>query len=199
MKRNFGMLAVLLTVISTSLFAADKKDDNAKVGIVANTAIPVYNLVYEGESAGNVKVKIYDADGRIILTDFFKSEGKFVKPYNFKNLAAGNYTFEVTGADFELTEEVVFNANTVKKASNVQAKLVKSNNFKKFSLIVYGEEVAPVTVSIFNKDNELVFVKTVDMDDNFFQVYNLEQLRTDNVTVLVSTEGRSLTEEVFTF
>jgi hypothetical protein len=51
-----------------------------------------------------IKVNIYNKDGKLVLKENFKSEKSFSKVYNFRNMAYGTYTMEIINSS---TEKVI--------------------------------------------------------------------------------------------
>jgi hypothetical protein len=54
-----------------------------------------YHLIYTSVEASDVTVTILNKDNGIIFKETIKKSEGFIRPYNFKNLPEGKYTFKI--------------------------------------------------------------------------------------------------------
>src|SRR5690349_167346 len=92
MKSKFTSLVFVMAMITTAVLA----ESPASLTIVpAPTSGSVYNLYYKAEDAGRVKVTIYNSTNQVVFTEAISHTSSFKRPYNFCELAEGEYTIIV--------------------------------------------------------------------------------------------------------
>lgn len=70
---------------------------------------PVTTITYRLESAGRVKINIYDARGRLvrILSDEYQAAGKYSIAFDASDLASGAYFYTLRSGDFAATKKMI--------------------------------------------------------------------------------------------
>lgn len=98
-------IAVVALFVGTALASGDESKKSSRVGIVP-VKNETFNLIYGGADESGVKIEIVDMQGHTIRTDKIKSNGGFMKPYNFAKVEEGTYTIKITDKFGETTKEV---------------------------------------------------------------------------------------------
>ena len=167
MKTKSLLIAVLL--MASAALSAVGKEDPRKTGmaIVPVKGSEVFKVIYKGESAGKVKLNIYNAASQVIFSETFNGVDGFIIPVNFKGLQFGEYTIELIDANGKKLEKITFSPNKATNAVHV-SKIAGDN---KFLLSVANATDSKVTVKIYDAQNNLVHTETKAISGNFAQVY----------------------------
>ena len=196
MRKKTTLLAVLITLMSTSLFASNDRGEvkeNAQPIVRPTSKKSVYQVVYQSAHKGAVTVNILDANGKVIMVDRIinDSEG-FMRPYNFASLAEGNYQIEVK----DHTGRVVLPLNHTVAVAPVKVK-IQALDTKKFQLVMVGQSSGGLQVEIKDNNNRIVYSDYIQTSSSFSKVYNLSQLQADNFTFEVKNNNKVITSEQF--
>ena len=197
MKKTMKSLLLMMILFPGYLMAGgvDGMDPAESSKLVATPNEPVVKLFYQGEKKGKVTVRIFDANNTLVHTDKIFNKNGFVRPYNFKELIAGKYRFEITDAN-GMTEKVLdYNLQ-----ENVENKIIRANlspidtQESKLKLDVLGVINEAVFVRILDNEDE-IFAETIDVGQSFSRVYNLEKLKGREVSFEISTEDKLLLKQ----
>ncbi len=170
MKTKSLFFAAFVLVSSLAVAAGKDEPRNIGMAIIPVKGSETYKVIYKGETAGKVRLNIYNSASRIILTETFNSTQGFIVPVNFAGLEAGEYTIELIDATGKKVEKVVYGA---KKASDKIAHI--SNIDKKngkFLLSVVNPAAGEVNVKIYEGDI-LVHNQSRVVNGDFALVYKL--------------------------
>jgi hypothetical protein len=63
--------------------------------VVTKYEASLYKLVYRSEEASDVVITILNKDEKVVFMEVIKKSDGFVRPYNFKKLPVGQYTFRI--------------------------------------------------------------------------------------------------------
>ncbi|MFZ6014202.1 MAG: T9SS type A sorting domain-containing protein [Bacteroidota bacterium] len=171
MKIKSLLIAALVTITSIASFAG--KDEPRKTGLAV---VPVkgsesFKVIYRGETAGKVKLNIYNATGQTILSETINGVEGFICPVNFRGLASGEYTIELVDASGKKSEKI----NFIKKQSIRHIHVSKlTNDEAKFLLAVANSGDELINVRIYDAQNNLVHTESKQISGDFAQVYKLE-------------------------
>jgi hypothetical protein len=196
MRKKATLLAVLIAVMSTSLFASNDRGDvkentNALVRVTGKKA--VYQVVYQSTHKGTVTVNIVDAKGNVIMVDrISNAEDGFMRPYNFSSLAEGNYQIEINDHNGKVVLPL---AHTVASAP-VRVK-IEAIDAKKFQLVMVGQPANGLQVDILDNNNRVVYSDFISAQSSFSKVYNLSQVQSENFRFEVRSEQKVITTEKF--
>lgn len=196
MRKKSTLLAVLITLMSTSLFASNDRGEvkeNAQPIVRATAKKSVYQVVYQSSHKGAVTVNILDANGKVIMADRIinDSEG-FMRPYNFSSLAEGEYQIEVK----DHAGKVVLPLNHSVAAAPVKVK-IEALDAKKFQLVMVGQSSGGLQVEIMDNNNRVVYSDYIQTSSSFSKVYNLSQLPAENFKFEVRNNNKVITSEKF--
>jgi hypothetical protein len=180
MKKIF---LVLLAFCSFAGVVNANVEDDAKspLGMAVMKNGSTFKVFYKGDKTTTVKVTIFNADRKAVFTDVIKNISNFVRPYNFSNLAEGEYTIEVSDGFETRTEKVNYHTGAVQKLVNIKP---LAGADKKYILTVTGQADSQesVKIKIYSGDG-LIYDKSEEFSGTFGKVFTL-----NNVTGKVSFE-----------
>ena len=176
MKNKFLSL-VALVLISNIAFASNPKSDKPEAGsrmavLSKGATVKVY---YRGEALNRVTVRIYNAEGRIVMQDNLGVLDNFVRPYNFSNLEEGAYTIELSDDSGKQIKQVSYVINN--KKTEKSARLIKVTGAEgKYILMVPGAAQDRIHIRITDNYDRLVYEGDEELSGNFAQVYNVSKI-----------------------
>lgn len=170
-------------LVSSLAVAAGKDEPRIGMAVVPVKGSETFKVIYKGESAGKVRLNIYNSASRIILTETFASTQGFIVPVNFAGLEAGEYTIELIDAAGKKVEKVFFGA---KKASEKIAHIsnIDKKNGKFLLSVVTPADGQQINIKIYDGEN-LIHSETKVVTGDFATVYKLNPAAT-SVTFEVS-------------
>ena len=180
------MVALAIVAGSTSGAIAQKK--SIKLDPVTKD---LYRLTYINRGKCNIKVEVLDRNGIKLLSEQINQKKSFTKPYSFSNLEFGEYSFKVIDAEGEYITKV-------KRSEDVfMVARIKKLGEEKAEVIVRGEFMEPVSVNIFDKNNVLLFDDYIDRERGFSRVYDLSNVKAEDLTIKVVAENNLLATAEF--
>jgi hypothetical protein len=177
MKTKSLFFAALVLMSSVVALAAGK-DEPRRTGmaVVPVKGSEVFKVIYKGETAGKVKLNIYNAEDKVIMAEVFNGVDGFICPLNFAGLQHGEYTIELIDAAGKKVEKIVHGTKKATKFVHV-SKLI--NQEGKYLLSVVGTAGnEPINVKIFDAKNNLIHSETKEANGDFAQVYKLNSVST---------------------
>jgi hypothetical protein len=159
-----------MTAVAT--FGSDEPK-KAGVAVVPMKGTGVVKVIYKSETAGKVKVNVYDAKNEMVYTEGFSETDGFILPLNFGKIGYGEYTFEIVDASGKRAEKVIF--EQAKSVDNIRiAKLDAGQG--RFLVAVRSIKNEKITVRIFDNYNNLLHNEVRSINGDFAQVYNVKNL-----------------------
>lgn len=131
-----------------------------------------FKIIYKSESAGRVKLNLYDVKRRLIFTESSMTDG-FIRPLNFNGLDAGKYTVELVDGLGKKVETIDFQPKKESKFFHV-SKLLKEDG-KFLVAIVNNSSNENVTIRIYDSASNLVYSEQKEISGNFAQIYTVKQ------------------------
>jgi len=196
MKMTKKPIAVLLIVFSTAFSTMGSVtvdgDTGTNVLVSGKKGTAVYNLTYMDDTAGNLKVTIMDEAGYVVYTEYIKYQKSFVKPFNLRNLPAGNYKFVIKNGE-DVYEELIAHQLTIPEFDISAERLADAGKIK---LTVKGQEMLPLTVRIFDADQELVYSKSVKSEKSFFQIYDISKVKAEQAVTIEIFHDTKMLEKI---
>ena len=191
-------MAVLLTVISTVSFAftgTTEISETSKFQVVENTDSR-YDLYYVSESFDNVTVRILGENGKLINTDKLASVKAFKRTYNLKGLPYGNYKIEVRNGEGKASQAIFHNPSNVVNLHAIVGQLPNQNKFKLF--VAPSAANKKIEVKIVDSKGQVLKTESISASEGFSKVYDLNQVKSDQVTFRLSngTEKSSFTRNL---
>jgi hypothetical protein len=174
MKTKSLFFAALILVSAVASAAGKDEPRRTGMAIVPVKGSEVFKVIYKGESAGKVKLNIYNSNAQLILTETFNGTDGFICPLNFAGLDAGVYTIELVDAAGKKAEKISF--NTVKSSKHVHVSKL-NNAAGKYLLSVMSTSTSSdeINVKIYDSKNNLVHSETKEVKGDFAQVYKLKE------------------------
>ena len=86
MTAKIALLSIFSLTLFTSVLAVDP------VTVTPSANAETYKLTYQGDETGKVTVSILDENNRTVFTEVLRDVTSFVRPYNFSELAEGQYS-----------------------------------------------------------------------------------------------------------
>ena len=184
----------LLSMATFTLSAADPGDKELKVQVLTK-ADQTFKVIYEAEEKSAVAVTIYDAKRKRIFSDIITNTDGFSKPYNFSNLPEGKYTFEIESNGVKSVEVV----DNHKRASRpaMKALVIPLAETGKFQLMVMSNHMQPVNISILDKNGKELHKESVDAEETFGKVYDLNEIRSSEARFVVTAADHVLKDKSF--
>jgi hypothetical protein len=175
-----SLFIAAFVMISAVVSAVGKDEPTSKAGLVV---VPVkgsevFKIIYKGETAGRVKLNLYNASNQVVFSEIMTNVEGFIRPLNFKGLAFGEYTLELIDATGKRTEKIAYTA------SRAVIRVARLGNEGKFLLAIANSSATKLNVKIFNAQNDLIHTETRELKGDYAQVYKVTN--TEEVTFEVS-------------
>ena len=132
----------------------------------------VFKIMYKEETAGKVKMSIFNENGSEVFSEIFKDVKSFARPLNFVGMEQGEYTIELVDNNGKKIEKI----NYFIEPSLKNVHLTKIANESKYLLAVTNVGTEQITVKIFDSTDQLVLDETMQSNKGFAQVYNMKNL-----------------------
>lgn len=151
----------------------------------------LYRLTYIHQGKCNLKVEVVDANGKKLLSEQIDQKKSFTKPYSFKNLEQGEYSFVVTDNEGVYVSKINRNSDYNMTAD------IRLLDDDKAKVIVKGSFMEPVYVNILDKHGLLIFDDYIEHERSFSKVYDLSKIDSDHVEIVVVTQEKLLAKREF--
>jgi len=182
MKTKSLFIAALVVVsASVAAFGKEEPTSNKGLAVVPGKGAEVFKVIYKGETAGRVKLNVYNTQSKLVFSEVINGTDGFIRPLNFTGLEHGEYTIELIDASGKKTEKVSYN-KPVKK--NVHISKI-ANEEGKFLVAVSGKGSEVVNVNIYDASNNLVHSESKIVNGDFAQLYTVKNI-TGTLTFEVS-------------
>lgn len=165
-----SLFIAALVMISAVVSAVGKDEPTSKAGlaIVPVKGSEVFKIIYKSETAGRVKLNLYNASNQVVFSEtLLKVEG-FIRPLNFKGMAFGEYTLELIDATGKRTEKIVYTS------SKSVIRIARLGGEGKFLLAIVNANSTELSIKIFNADNDLIHEEIREIKGDFAQVYKIK-------------------------
>jgi hypothetical protein len=142
----------------------------------------VFTVFYQRPEAGKVKLSIYDKQNVLVFKEILSTTGSFKRPYNFSELAKGEYTIVLEDKNGRQEEKVNYQSHSplsfikVSKAADQKDKYV-------LNVVTTGSEV--VSVKIFDSLKGMIHEKEITVDGSLGLLYNLSQVKSSDSAVVI--------------
>jgi len=183
MKIKSFFVAALIMASTVSLVAADAPSTG--IAVVPGKVSEIFKVIYKSENAGKVKVNLYNANAKMIMSETFTNVDGFILPINFKGLEYGEYTIEVIDAQGKKSEKVTY----APFKSNKVVHVTKLSGEGKYLLSVVRAANERVIVKIYNAKDELIHRDAQTVEGDFAVVYKLDNKSTSYTFELADSNG----------
>ncbi|HYF68549.1 MAG TPA: hypothetical protein VD884_10450 [Ohtaekwangia sp.] len=193
MKTKSLFLAALVTL--SAVVSAVGKDEprTAVLAVVPQKGSEVFKVIYKSEAQSRIKMNIYNAAAQLIYTESFTGIDGFIRPVNFSQLSAGEYTIEMIDAVGKTTQKI--NYAPVKPApKNIHISSIGKDD-QKFLVSVADAGEETITIRIYDNLSNLIHAEKQKVNGDFAQVYVVKS--TGNVTIEVSDEAGNIKSNRF--
>lgn len=172
MKTTSLFIAALVVVVSTA-FGKEEPSSSKGLAVVPVKGSEVFKVIYKGETAGRVKLNLYNVEGEIVFAETFSGTEGFIRPLNFKGLEAGEYTVELVDATGKKTERISYKKQAPAKSVHVSKVTAEAG---KYLLAVAGAGSQEIRVNIYDGANNLVHSETKVVAGDYAQLYSLKNV-----------------------
>jgi len=189
MKKTLSIFVVLISMGSV-VFAGGIDDPKAssKIAIVKKDENH-FRLIYKSNKISNVEVAIYNDHNQLQFSEVIRKVDGFVRPYDFSQLANGNYRIVVKNQSEDLTESVKLTT----KASALMAQVVKVKGAEnKFLLMVSDKNSSFVTVQVMGNINVTMYEKRESINGELAKLFSFEGINTVHTFLVTDEEGHTL-------
>jgi hypothetical protein len=192
MQLKFNTFVIALVMLSTFAMA----DAPAPIKVVAASG-NIFTLHYSTPPAGTVKVSILNDRNEIVFTEFINESAAFTRPYNFSQLAKGEYKIIVqdkTGRQEQIVKYGISESKTFIKISEM------NKEESRYVLSVGNSKSEKVIVRIYDNAKGLVHEQEIEVNGNYGLIYNLSKVRSSQKSIVmfeVSTSEGWVTTAMF--
>lgn len=134
----------------------------------------VFTIQYNNTEKNNVRVSILNNKNQEIFSESFYHVTSFKRPYNFSQLAEGEYTIVIEDKNGKQTEKISYHLNKVVSYVHV-ARIPKKDN--KFWLNVANNGMEVLSVRIFDQDGNEIHSQSLEVNGTMSTVYNLNAIK----------------------
>lgn len=185
MKTKSIYFAALFVIGAVVAAVGKEEPSNNKLAVVAVQGSQVVKVIYKAETAGRVKVSVYDAASKVVFTDTRISNEGFILPLNFSGLQSGQYTVELVDATGTKSEKINYQPVAIK---NVH--VAKTAIEGKFVLSVVNAN-STVDVKIFDAHNNLVHESSKEVSGSHAQLFTINNFA--GATFQITNAGETST------
>ncbi len=171
MKKTLSILIVLIAISSVvSARRLDKPEETSSMAIMKSGSL--VKLFYTGVKECNVKVTILNAENKIVFKEELRQVDRFMRPYNFSELAEGDYTIELVDHIGKKIEKVSYREGKIEPLANL---IRISRDENKYLLTLSNKGTKTFVVKIYNDNGTLLYSHDEDVDGDFAKIYNLSK------------------------
>jgi hypothetical protein len=171
MRTKSIYLVAFLLMGAVATFGND--DPTSGFAVLSAKGTDVFRVIYETETASDVKVKLYDANDEMIYSASFNDTKGFILPLNLGQVGFGEYRVELTDANGKRIERIAY--KDVKAVDNIRVSRLTTSEGK-FMVSVMSPKNEKVTVKIFDSYNNLLHNEVKSVNGDFAQVYTVKNL-----------------------
>ena len=180
MKKIYVIVSTVL--VSTFAIARGPGNGSTPTGLaVVKKNETTFNLYYQPAGLSNVKVSIFNADGKEVFAESIKKTNGFVRPYNLSSLTKGDYTIKVVDGNKTHTQKFIYGSVDRPKAANV-VQLTDS----RYLLAVKGSLISgKVHIKIFD-GLRMIHEQRNEISGDFGQVFRIHAVDPSGVSFEVT-------------
>ena len=182
--KKLTTLALALLIVASPLLAFNggggSKSKSSEKFSISQLADDKFLLQVNSVEPGFVKVKILGESNKLLHEKTISYQRSVKVPFDFSDLAEGNYTFAVEGPGVRGKQEVFLS----KMHEEDVAAFVEEIGEDKVRLTVYHDNT-PVSITLVDGDGNKYFDKSLKLENNFVQVFDLADVKDKNMTMVV--------------
>ncbi|HEY9049131.1 MAG TPA: hypothetical protein VIN08_24690 [Ohtaekwangia sp.] len=187
MKKTLLIMMALLAIVSSAVYARRAENPAPTLGVGIMKKGSTFHVYYKADKSSDVKVSIFNAKGDRVFTEVIRKVDGFIRPYNFSDLAEGEYTFEVYDGAQRQTQ--VVNYHTERGAS--LAHLTRIGGENKYLLTVPKKSPGIVSIKIYGEKSQLLYKEQLKHINDFARMFNLSQVNEKVFFELTDEKGNS--------
>lgn len=187
MSSKFSSLLIALVTMTITAFSATPASFE-----ITSAAEAIYSVHYKSTEVGKVKVSIFNSENKMIFTEILNNVASFKRPYNFSQLAEGEYTIVLADKNGKQVEKVNYLKNKITTLITV-AQVANADYKYKLNIANNGTEV--VSVRIFDNVKGLLYEETIEVTGNHSLIYNLSKVKpAANAIIIFEVTSNGKTE-----
>jgi hypothetical protein len=140
----------------------------------------------------NTKLSIKDVNGYTLYSDEVeKSDKLFSRTFNLSDLPIGDYVVEIEGDVRIYTFKVVVAEDKVSSLvadGKVAFKPLAYERNNRVYVLKNNPELSPMSVTIYNRDGEVVFTETLEAKERLGRIYDFSKISGDYKIEMSSNE-----------
>lgn len=180
------MLVVVLTTMnlyaSTVNFSVDSKKEQSKMVTFATN---------------KMNLSIYDANDKLIHSEYVNSKKDFNRAYDLNILPKGNYFLEAK-SDTKISKyEISIDKKTASLSNNEISEVYKPIFEYKKGLVwlnILNPDKSPVNIKIYDKEDNEVYDSSILTDQNVTKVFDINNIQNEKYTIIVTDNDRIFTK-----
>ena len=185
MKTKSIYFAALFVIGAVVAAVGKEEPSNNKLAVVSVQGSQVVKVIYKAETAGKVKLSVYDAASKVVFTETRNSNEGFILPLNFSGLKSGQYTIELVDAAGTKSEKINYQPVAIK---NVHVAKTATNGKFVLSMINVNSSV---DVKIYDANNNLVHNSSKEVSGDFAQLFSIKNY--SGATFEITSAGETTT------
>lgn len=174
MTAKIALLSIFSLTLSASVLAVDP------VTVTPSANAETYKLTYKGDETGKVTVSILDENNRIVFTEVLRDVTSFVRPYNFSELAEGQYSIKVVDKNGSHVEKISY----MRSKTTIRVREL-DNDSQKFVVTVINSKAERISVRIFENQKGLVYEGDIEVNGTQSILYNLSNLNINSSGIIL--------------
>lgn len=185
-----SLLFVALVMVTSVAFAGKDEPRRTGMAIVPVKNSETFKVIYKSEATGKVKLNIYNASGKVILTESFSGTNGFIVPVNFSGLSVGEYTIEIIDSTGKKSEKISLGKRS---ASIVHVSKIGAEAGKFLLSVANTTPGEQINVRIFDANNNLIHSETKSVKTDYAQVYKLAAVSSAYTFEVTDNTGKTKT------
>jgi hypothetical protein len=177
MKPRVIILILAFIIIGLAAFA-----ENPLAFSVTSAETGVFTVMYKRPETGKVKLSIYNDHNKLVFAEVLSNVGSFIRPYNFNELAEGDYTIVLEDKNGRHEEKISHKSADVLSFIRVNA---VANETDKYVLNVVTNGKESVSVKIFDNVKGLVHEQQVEVTGSYGLLYNLNKVKSSASAIVI--------------
>jgi hypothetical protein len=164
------------------------KNDNPLNFSVVPSANNIYNVYYKCQDGEKVKISIVNSNNMVVFSERIRV-GSFKRPYNFTNLAYGEYSIIIEDNIGKQVQKINHNSKKIKSSISVTEVTGEAN---KYALKIVNNGTQLVTVRIYDNVTGLIHTQNVKVTGYYGLIYNLAKVKSSENSIImfeISADG----------
>ncbi len=194
MKKILKFSVVLAAVLTAMNVSASVNDFSLEVKKTEGKTV-----TFALNEINKVELSIYDLDNKLIHSESVNSKGRINRTYDLNALPEGTY-FLVAESDTKIVKyKISVIGQSAILGSNAVSEVYKptlTNKGGLVSLSILNLNKSPLSINIYNADDEKVYASLVEEDKNIDKVFDIRNLPYEKYTFVMSYNDRVFIETV---